>query len=201
MLLRCDILTYLSHLLLVLNSSMNIVIYCWKVVPKAERIRMGLYFSSGWKIPERPSAPFNISRRGSKVAQQLLRPHKSPPPQSNGGETWREDWKGRRLAAGLGVPDWSPPHRHHHNMSQALLGLWTGGSPLTRSIPRLCKPYDSLHTVSQGCIVYRSRRSSFFKKNLIFLWSLWTWIWNELFINLYSPKKRANNTKKNKFLE
>ena len=29
---RCDILTYLSHLLLVLNSSMNIVIYCWKVL-------------------------------------------------------------------------------------------------------------------------------------------------------------------------
>jgi len=28
--LWCDILTYLSHLLLVINSSMNIVIYCWK---------------------------------------------------------------------------------------------------------------------------------------------------------------------------
>ena len=28
---RCDILSYLSHLLLVINSSMNIVIYCWKV--------------------------------------------------------------------------------------------------------------------------------------------------------------------------
>ena len=36
MLLRCDILTYLSHLLLVLNSSMNIVIYCWKVVPEGK---------------------------------------------------------------------------------------------------------------------------------------------------------------------
>ena len=27
---RCDLVTYLSHLLLVLNSSSNIVIYCWK---------------------------------------------------------------------------------------------------------------------------------------------------------------------------
>ena len=123
MLLRCDILTYLSHLLLVLNSSMNIVIYCWKVVSKAKSIRMAKYFSSGWKVPERPAAPFNISRHGSKVAQQFLRPHKSPPPHSNRGETWRENWKGRRLAAGFGVPDWSPSHRDHHNMSQALLWL------------------------------------------------------------------------------
>ena len=121
MLLRCDILTYLSHLLLVLNSSMNIVIYCWKVVSIAKSIRMAKYFSSGWKVPERPAAPFNISRRGSKAAQQLLRHHKSPPPHSNRGETWRENWKGRQLAAGFGVPDRSPSHRHHHNMSQALL--------------------------------------------------------------------------------
>ena len=28
---RCDMLTILSHFLLVLNSSVNIVIYCWKV--------------------------------------------------------------------------------------------------------------------------------------------------------------------------
>ena len=27
---RCDLVTYLSHLLLVLNSSSNIAIYCWK---------------------------------------------------------------------------------------------------------------------------------------------------------------------------
>ena len=28
---RCDLVTFLSHLLLILNSSSNIVIYCWKV--------------------------------------------------------------------------------------------------------------------------------------------------------------------------
>ena len=28
---RCDLVTYLSHLLLVTSSSSNIVIYCWKV--------------------------------------------------------------------------------------------------------------------------------------------------------------------------
>ena len=27
---RCDVLSIFSHLLLVVNSSINIVIYCWK---------------------------------------------------------------------------------------------------------------------------------------------------------------------------
>ena len=30
MLCRCDVLSLLSHFLLVTNSSVNIVIYCWK---------------------------------------------------------------------------------------------------------------------------------------------------------------------------
>ena len=131
---RAILLTSVSHLTLVLNSSTNILIYCWKVVSKVKSILMARYFSSGWKVPERPAAPSNISRRGSKVAQQLLHPHKSPAPQSNRGETWRENWKGRRLAAGFGVPDWSPSHRHHHNMSQAFKGQLSSNSINTETM-------------------------------------------------------------------
>ena len=110
---------------------------------RSKSIWMARYLFSGWKVPERFAAPFNISRHGSKVAQQLLRPHKSPPSPSNGGETWRENWKGRRLAAGFGVPDWSPSHRHHHNMSQA----FRGSCPQTRLILRPCTSRTILYTM------------------------------------------------------
>ena len=49
---RCDILTYLSHLLLVLNSSMNIVIYCWKVACLEDHQNIFIQFFFGNKYSQ-----------------------------------------------------------------------------------------------------------------------------------------------------
>ena len=95
MLLRCDILTYLSHLLLVLNSSMNIVIYCWKVVSIAKSIRMALYSLQDEKFR---SALLHLLT-SQDVARRLLNSSSTPTShhlhhqtgERRGGKTERDD--------------------------------------------------------------------------------------------------------------
>lgn len=52
----CDLITFLSHLLLILNSSSNIVIYCWK----DQKFRTTLLHILGWRSP---TCPRWLSRR------------------------------------------------------------------------------------------------------------------------------------------
>ena len=41
--IRCNLLTFVSHLLLVVNSSVNILIYCWKVGYSMLNLWISLY--------------------------------------------------------------------------------------------------------------------------------------------------------------
>ena len=59
----CELLTFLSHFLLVFNSSINIVIYCWK----DEKFRNNLFRLLGLYLHNKPNIGWMLAVRTAAI--------------------------------------------------------------------------------------------------------------------------------------
>ena len=59
----CELLTFLSHFLLVFNSSINIVIYCWK----DEKFRNNLFRLLGLSLHSKPNIGWMLAVRTAAI--------------------------------------------------------------------------------------------------------------------------------------
>ena len=66
----CELLTFLSHFLLVFNSSINIVIYCWK----DEKFRIVLFRLLGFPLRTTPNIGWIIAAKTAAIISDTAMP-------------------------------------------------------------------------------------------------------------------------------